>query len=261
MEAVGTRLRRAIERQFGSIRKFQRELEKKAPKLRGTSRQTLYRYFNGEAEPDPGFLTAAAKVLEVREEWFRGEGEMTEEAEVRAQRARNHRLSAAKDDAGWQEFDLFAEWIQEEFPDPRVMELFTHTALLATWMRLAEAGVRPRWCLEGEDRPEWDGRGLRAIRVPPDIEESHREDYAMAIYLGQALAAPFLHLPFPGPGVLDDARFAGYVGTVCQGLQRLAEVGIDLRGASVPGGGSDAGSTTDYENTTTTNQEDENGQA
>ena len=80
MASVGERLKDAIDIRMGSIRKFEREMERVAPDLRGTSRQTLYRYFSGETDPGPGVLRAAAEVLKVREEWLgSGSGGMTDD--------------------------------------------------------------------------------------------------------------------------------------------------------------------------------------
>lgn len=95
MDSVGERLRLAIEQQIGSVRKFRRELHDHAPDLRGTARQTLYRYFKGESEPGPGIIKAAADLLGVREDWLaRGDGEMTPEAE----RLRRAQEAAMMDD-------------------------------------------------------------------------------------------------------------------------------------------------------------------
>jgi transcriptional regulator with XRE-family HTH domain len=89
VETFGDRLTRAVDLRYGSVRKFEREIKKQAPGLRGTSRQTLYRYINGESDPPDGFIATAAELLGVRREWLAlGHGGRTEEEEqVRRARA------------------------------------------------------------------------------------------------------------------------------------------------------------------------------
>lgn len=82
MRDIGERLEHAIKQRMGSVRKFERTLKKQFPDVRGTSRQTLYRYFAGESDPGPAVIHAAAETLGVREDWLAtGDGEMDAEAE------------------------------------------------------------------------------------------------------------------------------------------------------------------------------------
>lgn len=82
MSTVGDRLRQAIDQKVGSIRYFEKKLKRHAPNLRGTSRQTIYRYLDAESDPPPGFIRAAAEVMSIRDEWLAsGQGAMDEEAE------------------------------------------------------------------------------------------------------------------------------------------------------------------------------------
>lgn len=120
MEGFGERLRIAIDTRVGSVRKFEKELTKHAPGLRGTSRQSLYRYFHGTATPNPGVARAAAEGLGVREEWLADDdGEMTEEERER-ERQRRERTESGGIHPERDIMDRFFHEIRRRVPDPRM---------------------------------------------------------------------------------------------------------------------------------------------
>lgn len=244
--SAGKRLELAIERRYGSIRKFARELQKFAPDLRGTSRQTLYKYFNGEAEPGPGVIDATAELLGVRAAWLAAEddGGMTEEEEQTRliQEATKARATETASE-GWKE--VIAE-VRDEFGEgsERLDAAETRMIILHTWGRLWHDGlVLPpaRW---GDDReqgqaPPAIGRWLAGIEegLPPSPRPT------AAAYLGGALRSAFRALPI-GPGDLPDDDFHEYVSAICAGLRRVAEAharGARGKRSAGPGGTAPSG--------------------
>lgn len=193
---VGGRLLEAITRKLGSVRRFERALIKGAPDLRGTSRQTLYRYFKGEVEPSAGVISAAAALLEVREAWLaRGEGEMTEEEEREAQRLRRsaRRRVDVSDDG------LF-EAVSSAVPDLAELSPAVGVALMAHVLRWERARKRFRLAAdrEGYARDVWKyleyplSEWAAALPQELVISPTALGDYAMAMIHGLDLSLQIL---------------------------------------------------------------------
>lgn len=102
VEDLKRRLKEAI-KDRGSIRKFQREMEKTG--VRGHSRQMIHAYLSGEREPSIAFLRKAAEVLGVREAWLMaGSGRKTPAASAFLAGGRD-RLGRTDEDSVGDEFD------------------------------------------------------------------------------------------------------------------------------------------------------------
>ena len=224
-KSAGKRLELAIKERLGSIRKFAKELKASAPDLRGTSRQTLYKYFNGEAEPGQGVIDAAAELLEVRAAWLAADddGGMTEEQEqARLMREAAKARAAETTSEGWR--NVITE-VREAFGKggERLDVAETRMIILHTWGRLWHDGlVFPPGGL-GDDREQ--GQSLPAIeRLVTAIEEGipFSPRPTATAYLGHALGSAFRTLPI-GPEELPDEDFHEYVSAICAGLRRLAE--------------------------------------
>lgn len=200
---VGKRLAAAIAERFGSERSFEQALRRAAPKLRGTSRNTIRSYLRDDRPAPAGWIRQAANVLSVRLEWLvTGDGERTE-AEEAARRARPPETP-----------DALLRHLDMSVPFWSLLGEPARTAVIETWKEIATASR--------VDVETW-----RKIATVGRIDDAAvAELVAIQGYvvltnqLGAALAAPLEKLKHLSQGPIPARALNLYTVLLCEGLRQ-----------------------------------------